>query len=118
MIKYLVALAFFGVLSVAAETPFMEPARVRVNGVELAWTERGSGEPVILIHGGIGDYSSWEPQIEELSRYFRVISYSRRYSYPNHNASVPRNYSCDPQVFRPWHPEVARSERHGMIGTC
>jgi hypothetical protein len=26
------------------------------NGIELAYVERGSGEPVVLLHGGQGDY--------------------------------------------------------------
>lgn len=61
------------------------PARVRVNDVELHYVERGRGEPLILLHGGQGDYRSWGPQMEAFSRSFRVISYSRRYNYPNDN---------------------------------
>ncbi len=60
-------------------------ARVHVNGVDLTYVERGRGEPLILLHGGQGDYRSWEPQIEAFSGRFRVISYSRRYNYPNDN---------------------------------
>lgn len=61
------------------------PTTVRVNGVELHYVARGRGEPLILLHGGQGDYRAWEPQMEALSRNFRVISYSRRYNYPNDN---------------------------------
>jgi pimeloyl-ACP methyl ester carboxylesterase len=60
-------------------------ARVRVNGVDLTYIERGRGEPLILLHGGQGDYRSWGPQIEAFSGRFHVISYSRRYNYPNDN---------------------------------
>jgi pimeloyl-ACP methyl ester carboxylesterase len=58
---------------------------VRVNGVDLTYIERGRGEPLILLHGGQGDYRSWGPQIEAFSGRFHVISYSRRYNYPNDN---------------------------------
>jgi len=60
-------------------------AKVQVNDVELHYIERGEGEPLILLHGGQGDYRSWGPQIERFSKDFRVISYSRRYNYPNDN---------------------------------
>lgn len=61
------------------------PTKVRVGGVELHYVERGRGEPLILLHGGQGDYRSWTPQMDDFSRSFRVISYSRRFNYPNDN---------------------------------
>lgn len=63
----------------------VEPIRVRVNGAELHYIERGQGVPLILLHGGQGDYRSWGPQVGALSPHYRVISYSRRYNYPNDN---------------------------------
>jgi len=62
-----------------------QPIKIRVNGVELHYIERGRGESLILLHGGQGDYRSWGPQIEAFSEHYRVISYSRRYHYPNDN---------------------------------
>jgi pimeloyl-ACP methyl ester carboxylesterase len=70
------------------------PIEVRVNGIELHYIEQGQGEPVILMHGGIGDYSSWGPQMGPFSGHYRVISYSRRYSYPNMNPVVVPNDSA------------------------
>lgn len=61
------------------------PARVNVNGVELHYIEQGDGEPLILLHGGQGDYRSWATHLETLSRRYKVIAYSRRYNYPNNN---------------------------------
>jgi len=61
------------------------PLKVRVNGADLHYVERGQGESLILLHGGQGDYRSWGPQMEALSRSYRVISYSRRYNFPNDN---------------------------------
>ena len=67
---------------------------VRVNGVELHYLEKGSGMPVVLIHGGLGDYREWNPQIERISSHYRVIAYSRRYNYPNNNAEIPPDHSA------------------------
>jgi pimeloyl-ACP methyl ester carboxylesterase len=58
---------------------------VNVNGVEISYVEKGSGEPMILLHGGLFDYRSWQNQFDEFAQKYRVISYSRRYSYPNKN---------------------------------
>jgi pimeloyl-ACP methyl ester carboxylesterase len=77
--------------SVNAQT--IEPVRLHVNGVDLAYIERCHGSTVILLHGGIGDYSSWQPQLETFARRFRVIAYSRRFSFPNNNLSIPPHYS-------------------------
>jgi non-heme chloroperoxidase len=64
----------------------VQPTKIRVrSGIELHYVEQGQGEPLILLHGGQGDYRSWEPQMKALSPQFRVISYSRRYHYPNNN---------------------------------
>ena len=70
------------------------PTKIRVGGVELHYVESGRGEPLILLHGGQGDYRSWEPQMDEFSRRYRVISYSRRYNYPNDNPLTPRYRSA------------------------
>jgi pimeloyl-ACP methyl ester carboxylesterase len=72
----------------------VQPRKIRVHGVELHYTEQGQGEPLILLHGGIGDYRSWEPQMKVLSSQFRVISYSRRYHYPNNNPLTPKYHSA------------------------
>jgi pimeloyl-ACP methyl ester carboxylesterase len=38
--------------------PPMEPQKIYVNGVELHYIDCGTGEPVVLVHGGVGDYRS------------------------------------------------------------
>ena len=70
------------------------PTRLRVRGVELHYVERGRGEPLILLHGGQGDYRSWAPQMEAFSERYRVISYSRRYNFPNDNPLTSRYRSA------------------------
>ncbi len=64
--------------------------RVEINGVKLVYNEQGEGQPIVLVHGGLGDYRSWSRQVSER---YRVISYSRRYHYPNSSSDGPIDYS-------------------------
>lgn len=55
-----------------------EMERVTVDGVELEYELRGSGEPVVLIHWGVS--ATWaEPLLEEpaLADHYRLLSYHR-----------------------------------------
>ena len=72
----------------------VDVTRVFVNDVELHYIEQGTGEPVVLLHGGQGDYRSWQPQVDALSSRYRVLSYSRRYHYPNDNPMTPTDHSA------------------------
>lgn len=56
---------------------------VYVNGEKLHYIEKGSGEPIIFIHGTVGDYRAWIPRVEAFSNDYAVVAYSRRYAYPN-----------------------------------
>lgn len=91
-------LAFLPLLSLLLCGPTLaqgiQPTKISVRGIELHYIERGAGEPLILLHGGQGDYRSWEPQMKVLSQQFRVISYSRRYHYPNNNPLIPKYHSA------------------------
>src|SRR4029077_5829233 len=66
----------------------------RANGVELHYLDEGSGLPLILIHGGLGDYREWGTQMTRFSARNRVIAYSRRYNYPNHNEPISPDHSA------------------------
>jgi pimeloyl-ACP methyl ester carboxylesterase len=85
--------ALLVLLAAMANAASPGPTKITVNGVELHYVSAGSGEPVILLHGGQGDYRSWEPQIAALSRYYHVISYSRRYHFPNLNPQTATDHS-------------------------
>ena len=62
--------------------------------MELHHLESGGGIPVILIHGGLGDYREWNSQIGRIGSHYRVIAYSRRYNYPNNNAVILPDHSA------------------------
>jgi pimeloyl-ACP methyl ester carboxylesterase len=49
-----------------------------VNGVRLYYEERGSGTPIVGIHGGGSSAVFWETAAETLSEVGRVITYDRR----------------------------------------
>jgi non-heme chloroperoxidase len=57
--------------------------KIFVNGAELTYIEMGSGDPLIFIHGSVGDYRTFEPQFEAFAQRYRIISYSRRFHPPN-----------------------------------
>lgn len=54
-----------------------------INETSLHYIECGEGVPVVLVHGSLGDYRSWIGQMQPLSQNYKVISYSRRYHFPN-----------------------------------
>jgi pimeloyl-ACP methyl ester carboxylesterase len=71
-----------------------QPRKVLVGNVELHYIEQGQGEVLILLHGGQGDYRAWPLLIEALAPRYRVISYSRRYHWPNANPLTSTNHSA------------------------
>jgi pimeloyl-ACP methyl ester carboxylesterase len=78
----------------------MSAPAVRVelaSGIELHLIDTGRGPTLFLLHGGMGDCTSWGPQLAALSRGYRVIAYSRRHSSPNRNR-LPRPHSLDDDV--------------------
>ncbi len=92
--KFILALLLFLVLCGQAFGQNVQPVKIRAGSVEFHYIEKGQGEPLILLHGGTGDYRSWDAQIKEFSKTYRVISYSRRYHYPNKNQFVGNNHSA------------------------
>ena len=94
MLRLALLLLLSLLLCVPAIAQSVQPTKIRVNGVELHYIEQGQGEPLILLHGGQGDYRSWALQMKVFSQQFRVISYSRRYHYPNNNPLTAKYHSA------------------------
>jgi 3-oxoadipate enol-lactonase len=46
---------------------------VEVNGARLWYDEAGQGDPIVLLHGGLGDSGLWEPVVPFLAERFRTI---------------------------------------------
>jgi pimeloyl-ACP methyl ester carboxylesterase len=51
---------------------------LEARGVEIAWTERGEGPAVLLIHESAATSAIWSPVAEALATRARAISYDRR----------------------------------------
>lgn len=56
---------------------------VFINGDSIHYIDIGKGDPVVFVHGGFGDYRTWEAQMDTFAQHHRVISYSKRMAYPN-----------------------------------
>ena len=56
----------------------------KLDEIELYYEEAGEGYPIVLGHGGFSDITEWDPQVEALSKRFRVIRYdpTRVWSVP------------------------------------
>jgi non-heme chloroperoxidase len=113
-----VAMPLLALLAVVAHATPPAPTRIHVNGVDLHYISAGTGEPVILLHGDQSDYRSWEPQMAELSRHYHVISYSRRYHFPNRNAEVATDQSAQAEA-ADLHAfiKALRLKRVNLVGT-
>jgi non-heme chloroperoxidase len=60
-----------------------EPRTITVNGAELTYIEQGAGDPVLFVHGTLGDYRAWGYQMAPFSQRYRAIACSRRRHWPN-----------------------------------
>ena len=56
---------------------------IDVGGVSLYYEEKGTGEPLVMVHGIPTDYRAWSAQMEPFSKAYRTIAVSRRYAAPN-----------------------------------
>jgi pimeloyl-ACP methyl ester carboxylesterase len=95
----------------AATKPGDELAKARVNGVVLHYLERGRGDPVVFVHGGLADYREWAPVATQLANEYRTIVYSRRYNFPNDNPLSTRDHSANVEA-----ADLAAMNRHLRLG--
>ena len=55
---------------------------LHVNGHGMAYAERGTGTPLVLVHGSLCDQRYWAPQMEPLGEHFRAVAPSLRHCWP------------------------------------
>jgi esterase len=53
-----------------------------IAGYPLSYFQVGRGDPLILVHGSLNDYRSWQAQIPDLAQRYRVLAPSLRHYYP------------------------------------
>ena len=51
---------------------------VRTDDVETYYERRGSGPPVVFVHGAILDHSQWAPQVDALAGEYTTVAYDVR----------------------------------------
>lgn len=68
---------------------------LETNSTKLEYIEKGQGDPVIFVHGSLGDLRSWSLQMEQFSKQYRAIAYSRRYHYPHAESVDSLDYSVN-----------------------
>ncbi|MBD3376045.1 alpha/beta fold hydrolase [candidate division KSB1 bacterium] len=71
---------------------------IPINGKELKYNEQGKGEPLVLVHGSASDYRTWHHQEQVFNKQYRVISYSRRYHWPNEKIPEKADYAMQEHV--------------------
>jgi non-heme chloroperoxidase len=65
-------------------SPQISDARtVPLPGAILTFTTQGRGQPVLFVHGNIADLRVWYEQRGPAFKRYQLVSYSRRYHYPN-----------------------------------
>jgi pimeloyl-ACP methyl ester carboxylesterase len=67
----------------------------RVDGTEIAIDARGLGDPVLFIHGALGQLGIWAEPMQALSGHRRVIAYDLR---GHGKSSPPATPDCDVHV--------------------
>jgi non-heme chloroperoxidase len=66
---------------------------IEINKATLHYFECGEGEPLVFVHGALGDLHTFQPQVQTFATSFRIIADSRRFSPPN---APPRETDVNP----------------------
>ena len=64
-----------------------------LDGVKVYFVEEGQGEPLILLHGGLGSVEDFASQIPALAKRFRVIAFER--SGHGHTADTNEQFTFE-----------------------
>ncbi|MFX0075927.1 MAG: alpha/beta fold hydrolase [Candidatus Hermodarchaeota archaeon] len=65
---------------------------VDIGDIKMYYAMFGTGEPVILLHGGMVDHTSWFFQIKELAKHFRIIAPDTRAHGRTTDSDKPLSY--------------------------
>jgi len=67
--------------------------KISVHGIDLYYETRGQGEPLVLLHNGLGCTRSFTQQVDELSKHFAVVAYDRHgYGRSAHMITLAKNW--------------------------
>ncbi|HDR9797488.1 TPA: alpha/beta hydrolase [Burkholderia cenocepacia] len=68
------------------------------SGISLPYVERGSGAPMVFVHGSLCDYRYWDPQLAALSAHYRCIAPSLSHYWPAVEAGIQDEFSWQNHV--------------------
>jgi pimeloyl-ACP methyl ester carboxylesterase len=69
-----------------------------IGDTRLAYVDQGQGVPVVFVHGGGGDWRTWEPLLPLIAAHHRFVAYSPRYHHPNPPDAGGRPYTVPAQA--------------------
>jgi pimeloyl-ACP methyl ester carboxylesterase len=72
-ILFAVVSGFASMAAFAAEYEIANGRTVEVNGIEMYYQERGTGTPLVLLHGFGACGQIWQPFVGQLSEHYRLI---------------------------------------------
>lgn len=76
-------------------TDVADVAWLDTNDGRFAYHDAGTGDPVILLHGGFLDHRMWDEQIPVLESRYRVVAPDARGHGASANASRPFRHADD-----------------------
>jgi len=68
------------------------------SGSRMPYVARGSGEPLVFVHGSLCDYRYWNGQMAVLSKNFHCVSVSLGHYWPSDDCSIPGPFSWSTHV--------------------
>jgi len=103
----------------AKVVPPAEEGWAHVNGVNLHYKIQGVGDAVVFVHGLLQNYQMWDPYMGALISNYRVLTYSRRYNWPNHNKfDVPDDAAGREADDLYWMIRYHRLNHVNLVGHC
>lgn len=88
---------------------------IDAGGLRTYYEVHGDGEPVVLLHGGLGTAESWGQQVGELARHYRVYVPERRGHGRTADVPGPITYAAMAEDTAAWLDAMALRGAH-LIG--
>lgn len=74
-------------------------ASLEVNGYDMAFVEKGSGDLLVLVHGSLSDHRHWTPQLDAFAAAgFRTVAVSLRHYWPERWDGAGHGFTVDQHV--------------------
>ncbi|KVN25035.1 alpha/beta hydrolase [Burkholderia pyrrocinia] len=68
------------------------------SGISLPYVEKGTGAPMVFVHGSLCDYRYWDAQLASLSAHYRCIAPSLSHYWPAVEAGIQNEFAWQNHV--------------------